>query len=85
MPNAFCFSKRMGHCLKIQQCRQNEVFWPMTNECFPKYSKGPCPEGQLITVNKGTWIVGIKIRTAPVLNLIYLISHNNHPVDIRTT
>ncbi|KAL0272807.1 UNVERIFIED_CONTAM: hypothetical protein PYX00_005642 [Menopon gallinae] len=49
-------NKRIGHCLKIQQCRQNEVFWPITNECFPKYSRGPCPEGQLITVNKDTLI-----------------------------
>lgn len=50
--NSF-FRERIGRCIKAKQCKPEEVFWAATGQCFLKYTKGPCPDGELITLNKG--------------------------------
>ncbi|XP_075234981.1 uncharacterized protein LOC142332422 [Lycorma delicatula] len=42
--------QRWGVCLQIEKCANNEeVFWPNDGRCYTPYTRGPCPEGQLLS------------------------------------
>lgn len=41
--------QRWGVCLEAEQCSHvGHVFWPRDRKCYQAFSRGPCPDGQLI-------------------------------------
>lgn len=45
-------SKRFGECKTPEQCpERGQVFWPRDKKCYSRLTRGPCPKGQLLTLN----------------------------------
>lgn len=44
-------SKRQwGTCKQLKTCsEENTIYWPKDGKCYPKYSRGPCQKGLLLT------------------------------------
>ncbi|KAJ8919330.1 hypothetical protein NQ315_003914 [Exocentrus adspersus] len=51
-------SKRQwGVCKQTKACTSRSlIYWPKTNKCYQKLSRGPCPKGQLLAVDQSTKI-----------------------------
>lgn len=48
-------SKRQwGTCKQMKSCSSDDssLFWPKDGKCYQRYGRGPCPKGQLLTVEK---------------------------------
>lgn len=46
---------RWGACQKAEICAEaGHSFWPKDERCYPRNSKGPCPEGQLLLAGSET-------------------------------
>ncbi|XP_034949164.1 uncharacterized protein [Chelonus insularis] len=44
---------RWGICKEPEKCSEHtQVFWPRDEKCYTKLTRGPCPKGQLLTLNK---------------------------------
>ncbi|KAL1459141.1 hypothetical protein WDU94_011148 [Cyamophila willieti] len=51
--------QRLGRCVTPEPCTEiNTVYHPRDKKCHQKYTKGPCAEGQLITLSKSSRLVG---------------------------
>ena len=49
----FSSKKRWGVCRDPDSCANNdELFYPRDGKCYKKYSRGPCPKGELLTIDK---------------------------------
>ncbi|CAH1174289.1 unnamed protein product [Phaedon cochleariae] len=46
-------SKRQwGVCKQMKPCpEENTIFWPKDGKCYQRLTRGPCPKGQLLTVD----------------------------------
>ncbi|CAH1126193.1 unnamed protein product [Ceutorhynchus assimilis] len=50
--NVTTSSQQIGACKKIPTCpNANSIFWIKGEKCYQKLTKGPCPKGQLLTVD----------------------------------
>ncbi|XP_008217155.1 multiple epidermal growth factor-like domains protein 10 isoform X1 [Nasonia vitripennis] len=45
--------KRWGVCRDPEPClSSNEVFWPRDGKCYSRHTRGPCPKGELLILDK---------------------------------
>ncbi|CAH1187486.1 unnamed protein product, partial [Phyllotreta striolata] len=52
-------SKRQwGTCKPIKTCSSDDstLYWPKDGKCYEKHTKGPCPKGQLLTIDRNSSI-----------------------------
>nr|XP_014278166.1 uncharacterized protein LOC106682046 isoform X2 [Halyomorpha halys] len=45
-------SHRWGACFEIEYCDKGKVFWPKDGKCYNNLTKGPCPEGLLLSTKE---------------------------------
>lgn len=48
----FSSRQRLGECKDPEPCpERGQVFWPRDNKCYSRLTRGPCPKGQLLTLD----------------------------------
>lgn len=50
----FSSKRQWGTCKQMKSCSSDDssLFWPKDGKCYQRYGRGPCPKGQLLTVEK---------------------------------
>ncbi|XP_066150048.1 uncharacterized protein [Euwallacea fornicatus] len=50
--NVTTSNEQIGTCKEIPECSNtNAIYWVRSGKCFQKLTRGPCPKGQLLTVD----------------------------------
>ncbi|XP_014218993.1 uncharacterized protein LOC106647209 isoform X2 [Copidosoma floridanum] len=45
--------KRWGVCRESESCpAPDDLFWPRDGKCYPRHSRGPCPKGELLILDR---------------------------------
>lgn len=54
----FRSKRRWGVCREPESCSERgKIFWPRTGKCYDKLTRGPCPMGQLLTLDNDNFAV----------------------------
>jgi hypothetical protein len=66
---------RWGTCRKPDQClERGHVFWARDAVCYPQYTRGPCPKGELLIATGNAGIAECKCKPTGVLGQYYWAS-----------
>lgn len=63
---------RWGTCREPDQCLEpNYIFWARDERCYPQYTRGPCPKGELITATGSGGIGECRCKSTGTLGKYY--------------
>nr|XP_012228873.1 PREDICTED: uncharacterized protein LOC105675942 [Linepithema humile] len=52
-PGKASAKRRWGTCREPEACDEpGEIYWPRDGKCYPRFSRGPCPRGELLVLGE---------------------------------
>lgn len=67
--HVYSSKRQWGVCKQMKLCANRSlIYWPKDDQCYQKFSRGPCAKGQLLAMDLDTGIPVCKCNDHKELN-----------------